>query len=73
MHGEHQVPIWYFIGWLLLVYGVLIFGSGLYHLFVPLKTPVALSYLHADVWWGALLVAIGGFYTIRFNPRKSRG
>ena len=29
MHDEHQIPIWFFIGGLLLIYGVLITGAGL--------------------------------------------
>ncbi len=28
MHDETEVPIWFFIGCLLLIYGVLIFGAG---------------------------------------------
>ena len=32
MENEHQIPIWFFIGGILAVYGVLIFGAGLYGL-----------------------------------------
>jgi len=27
---------------------------------------------HADVWWGCLLVVIGLFYSLRFNPWRRR-
>lgn len=70
MHDEHQVPIWFFIGGLLLIYGLIITGTGIY-LWVnppPVSEQVHLFKLHADVWWGCLLVVVGLFYSIRFNP-----
>ena len=35
MDNKREIPIWFFIGSLLTVYGVLILGTGIYHLFVP--------------------------------------
>ena len=70
MEREHQVPIWYFIGILLTIYGVLITGSGIYGLYSPPQREVALSYLHADIWWGALLVILGLLYVVKFKPPK---
>jgi hypothetical protein len=67
MH-EHGIPIWFFIGALLAVYGVLILGAGIAGLFHP--PPVALANLHAGIWWGALLIAIGLFYAWTFRPRR---
>jgi hypothetical protein len=65
---EHGIPIWFFIGALLAVYGVLIFSAGIYGLFHP--PHVALANLHAGVWWGALLVVIGLAYVRAFRPRR---
>ena len=65
---EHGIPIWFFIGALLLVYGVLIFGAGIYGLFHP--PSVVLADLHAGIWWGALLVVIGLGYVRAFRPRR---
>ena len=67
-----MVSIWFFIGVLLLIYGVLIFGAGLYELAVPPESPVVLASLHAGIWWGALLIALGLFYSLRFSPRRSK-
>ena len=67
---EKQIPIWFFIGGLLLVYGLLILGSGIYGALYPPEHKVALWELHSDIWWGALLVLIGLVYVARFRPRK---
>jgi hypothetical protein len=65
---EHGIPIWFFIGALLLVYGVLILSAGIVGLFHP--PAVALAHLHAGIWWGALLVGIGLAYLRAFRPRR---
>jgi hypothetical protein len=54
---------------LLFVYGVLIFVSGLAELSNPPDT--VLSNLHAPVWWGALLIVLGGAYLFLFRPGKN--
>ena len=68
--GRHFISIWFFIGVLLLIYGVLIVGTGIYDLFVPPENPPHMAQLHAAIWWGALLLALGLIYTIKFFPRK---
>ena len=72
MHGPGMVSIWFFIGVLLLVYGILICGAGVYELVSPPEHPVVRADLHAGIWWGALLIALGAFYTIRFRPERGR-
>jgi hypothetical protein len=67
---KHFISIWFFIGTLLAVYGLLILGAGIYDLFYPAPLVVSMRYLHAGIWWGLLLLAIGGFYTIRFRPGR---
>ncbi len=64
-----HVQIWFFSGILLLTYGVLITATGLWELVHPLANPPVLSDLHAPIWWGALMVAGGLFYTVKFRPR----
>jgi hypothetical protein len=64
------VSIWFFIGVLLAVYGVLITGAGLYGLVHP--PAVRLAELNAGVWWGILLLAIGGVYSWAFFPSRRK-
>jgi len=55
---------------LLTVYGVLIMGAGIYNLFQPPARDIAMAHLHAGIWWGALLLVLGGFYVYHFYPKK---
>ena len=71
MDNKREIPIWFFIGSLLSVYGILILGTGLYHLFFPPQQSLALANLHADVWWPLLLLLIGLIYTIKYWPFKA--
>ena len=68
--AEHakMIPIWFFIGLLLLVYGVLILGAGLWDVYSPPVHAVVLNELHAGIWWGALLIGIGVVYCVKFRP-----
>ena len=70
--GHGRISIWFFIGALLLFYGVLILGAGLYELAAPPARHVVLGNLHAGIWWGVLLVALGGLYSYRFSPWRHR-
>jgi hypothetical protein len=72
MHRPGMVSIWFFIGNLLLIYGVLILAAGVYGLYSPAEKSVVLSELHADIWWGALLFILGGIYSVRFSPKGTK-
>jgi hypothetical protein len=64
---RESLSIWFFSGILLLAYGLLILGTGIYELSHPAH--LALSYLHPAIWWGAMMTALGLFYTVKFRPR----
>jgi hypothetical protein len=65
-----MLSIWFFIGLLLLAYGILITGAGIYELNNPPEHPVVLGNLHAGIWWGALLTVLGLIYTLKFKPGR---
>jgi hypothetical protein len=65
---HHIIPVWFFVGVLFLVYGVLILASGLAEWSHPAGT--VLAELHAPVWWGGLLITLGAIYCILFRPGK---
>jgi hypothetical protein len=73
MDERKQIPIWFFVGGLLLVYGIIIAAVGVYNLFPGHVNPgLALQWLHADLWWGILLIALGGFYTLHYFPSQKK-
>ena len=49
--GHHMVPVWFFVGVILLIYGVLILATGIYEFSHPPAT--VLANLHPAIWWGA--------------------
>ena len=66
-----MISIWFFIGLSLAGNGALILGAGIYQLVKPpLQPGVVLFQLHANVWWGALLLVIGALYCFKFAPGK---
>ena len=65
---HHIIPVWFFVGVLLLVYGVMIFVSGLVEWSHPPDTVLAEK--HAPVWWGGLLIVLGSLYCWMFRPGR---
>lgn len=65
---RHMIPVWFFVGILLFIYGILIFISGLTEWSHPPDT--VLASLHAPVWWGAIMIAMGAIFVAAFRPGK---
>jgi hypothetical protein len=67
------ISIWFFIGISLAVNGALILVAGIYQLVHPPAEPgVILFSLHANAWWGAILLLIGVAYCFRFRPGREK-
>jgi len=69
---HHIIPVWFFVGILLLVYGALIFATGIYEVANPPTNRVVLYDLRANIWWGAVLLVLGAFFSLRFSPARER-
>jgi hypothetical protein len=65
------ISIWFFIGSLLLVYGVIILIANLFPSAAGPEAHVVLANLHAGIWWGALLIGLGTMYAIVFWPGRT--
>jgi hypothetical protein len=72
MKAGGSLSIWFFIGISLAVNGAVICGTGIYELVSPPPNPVVLSNLHANIWWGAVLLILGLFFSLRFSPARER-
>jgi len=70
--NSREISIWFFIGVLLTIYGVMILGYGLWELMTGNVANVVLANLHAPVWWGALMLVLGLFYALKFRPDREQ-
>jgi len=65
------ISIWFFIGILLTIYGVLILGAGIHSYGSSANATWAMASLHLQIWWGLLLIALGLIYVISFRRKQS--
>ena len=72
MKSGGSLSIWFFIGVSLAVNGAVICATGIYELVSPPVNQVVLYNLHANVWWGAILLILGLFFSLRFSPARER-
>jgi len=72
MKSGGSLSIWFFIGVSLAVNGAVIFATGIYELVSPPTNQVVLYNLHANVWWGGILLILGLVYSVRFSPARER-
>ncbi|MFZ1082313.1 MAG: hypothetical protein WAO19_10350 [Candidatus Kryptoniota bacterium] len=67
------ISIWFFIGVLLLAYGIIITASSIaetaFHAF---GRHVVLQRLNFGIWWGFLLIIVGLIYSVIFRPWKNK-
>jgi hypothetical protein len=52
-------PIWYYVGVILVIIGILVLMAGIYYLFVPIPNKIELSNLHINIWWSLVLIISG--------------
>lgn len=67
---RESLSIWFFSGILLLAYGLLITGTGIWEMCGHAPTPLPVLFqLHPSIWWGGIMTAMGLFYVVKFRPR----
>ncbi len=60
MHAEPKMKsIWYFVGIMLSVMGLIVTSSGVYYFLFPNGTKTVLGNLHPNIWWGLIMIASG--------------
>jgi FtsH-binding integral membrane protein len=72
MRAGGSLSIWFFIGISLAVNGGIICARGIYELVSPPEHQLVLYQLHANVWWGAVLLILGLVFSLRFSPARER-
>ena len=72
MKAGGTLSIWFFTGISLAVNGAIILATGLYELSSPPEHPVVLANMHANIWWGGVLLLLGLFFSLRHSPARER-
>ena len=70
--NKTDVSIWFFNGVMLTIYGLMIGSYGIYELASGNLPHVVLARLHAPLWWGGGLLALGLFYCMKFLPGREK-
>jgi hypothetical protein len=63
---SRQTSVWFYIGLLLLIYGVIILGAGIYQL--QHRPSTVLARYNATFWGGLILSFLGSLYVSAFWP-----
>lgn len=63
--------VWFYIGALLCVYGVMLTAAGVYQWVHPPATVLAEK--HATFWAGTLFLLVGGAYALSYWPKRGPG
>ena len=66
----HMLPVWFFIGVLLTIYGVIILVMAV--LDFNQTSQAVLAEYHPGLFGGVLLILLGGFYTLWFWPGRRK-
>ena len=53
--------IWYFVGLMLSVIGLLLVIAGVYYWYNPSESTTVLQELHPNLWWGGIMLVFGVF------------
>lgn len=71
MHEEHGLSIWFFVGGMLTIYGIIILIANIPAFATSSSNPhVILEHLHAGLWWGILLILLGALFLVLHWPGK---
>ena len=62
---EGMRPIWYFVGWVLFLSGLIVVIAGVYGIFYTLPSTSVIGYLHPNLWWGGLMTIVGLIYMLK--------
>jgi uncharacterized membrane protein YidH (DUF202 family) len=66
----HMLPVWFFVGVLLAIYGVIILVMAV--LDFNQTSRAVLAEYHPGLYGGVLLIVLGGFYTFWFWPGRRK-
>ncbi|MBN2355469.1 hypothetical protein JXO59_05110 [candidate division KSB1 bacterium] len=63
MSEKKMISIWFFVGLMLLIIGVIITAMGIYYLVHP-ETHTAMAHLNPSLWWGVIILVAGTLFLV---------
>lgn len=58
MSSTKMYSIWFFVGVMLTILGLIITAMGIYYIFEP-ETHTRLAHLNPSLWWGCVILIAG--------------
>jgi hypothetical protein len=58
-----MLSIWFFVGLMLTVFGIIVTATGVYFVFRPQNATV-LAELNPSLWWGMIMLAAGVVFLV---------
>jgi protein-S-isoprenylcysteine O-methyltransferase Ste14 len=68
----NMLSIWYFVGLMLTVLGVIVTLTGVYYIFSP-QHETKLAELNPSLWWGCVILVAGLIFLITSWKRHKAG
>ncbi len=68
-NSKQMISVWFWVGLMLLVYGILVCGAGVYYLSSPPENYAA-KWTNPNLWWGLIMLITGVVFL--FLGRKKR-
>ncbi len=63
MSEKKMISIWFFVGLMLVINGLIIAAMGIYYIFYP-ETNTAMAHLNPSLWWGGVILIAGALFLI---------
>jgi len=67
---KEMLSVWFWVGIILLIYGLIVTGAGVYYISNP-ETVTVLHRLNPSLWWGAIMVLAGILLLLVGRPGKA--
>jgi hypothetical protein len=71
MHEEDGLSIWFFVGGMLTIYGIIVLIANIPAFSAGQHPHIVLEEFHAGLWWGIVLALLGALFLYLHWPGQS--
>lgn len=69
-NAKQMISVWFWVGCMMIVYGLLVTGAGVYYLFSP-PLNYAARWTNPNLWWGIIMLIVGAIFLYLGRIKKS--